>query len=262
MDCKVLLNEVSFAGLPNEKRLAKLNEICESQTTAAREKLNFYCSMDYKGAIEYLRKDIEGITLCREDHAYVVRLPLAWVIGREGVVTLHVSENENASISDMKLMSFKSISEDAGKRVMEARDGTGGAVLRFPCADGEYKSVILTFLFEKGRLLKNGPRPKQFQAAALFRPDVDNPTRDCSPISAAFGEWCTSAHKDGTWGVNFVEKSLNVQTQKSIQETVGEYMVDVSANQGTYFAERVGDVFRVHLPIKMQALQRVGWETK
>jgi hypothetical protein len=189
--CKSLLTEVRTFNLPREELEKRVIEICEADNTATREKLYCYCSLDFKGALKYLEKDIKGIRFQYDDSVRTqvcinVALPAAWVIGREGDMSLYcrgeATGDKNILSSDITL--GQRFVEEARSRKIMSVDDQEKVVLRFVpesgnCLQGR-KIVVLVMRYDRGV-------GKSFQVAVQGELDMDG--RYVRPSWEGLGKW-------------------------------------------------------------------------
>ncbi len=200
-ECKSLLQAIEARELPPEVAAERLETICKAQQTSARERLFCFCSMNYDGALRYIAQDVERIALCCEtagSKKYVkVVMPLAWIIGREGDIALHIS-NSDISLENLQLAAADIVREDADKRLMEEVDGEQRVALLFPCEDADAaikKKMVLKIQFLRGQ----GIMSKCYQVAILFSTGGGDGLTWIRPSKYALGEWVPEKDKASHW---------------------------------------------------------------
>lgn len=200
-ECKTLLQAIETRELPPNEARARLETICKAQQTSARERLFCFCSMNYDGALRYIAHDVERIALCSErgesnDYIKVV-MPLAWIIGREGDIAIHISDSD-VSLKDLQLEAADIVREHEGNRQMEEVDGEKRVAMFFPCKEADTvvrKKIVLKIQFMRGQGIAN----KCYQIAVLFSPGEGDDISWVTPCEYALGEWVPEKDSDSHW---------------------------------------------------------------
>ncbi len=224
-DCKSLMTQIAFDAMSEEESKKKLDEICTSATAAAREKLFCYCSMDYKGALKHLEKDIKGMVFCLKEElidgktivSIDVEMPISWIAGREGDMKIYCCGNEGACMEGLNGNSSAEtmfVEDKNERRVVESRDCDGNPAdkvkLKFKPKNGsapDLKDVkFARFVIRYDR----GSSQKAFQVAVMTELKREVSTQ---PKYEAFGAWNKrqGGATDGTastWGEGYVSKQI------------------------------------------------------
>lgn len=159
--CKSLLSEIETYNLPPEELQKRLIELCEADNSATREKLFCYCSLDFKGALKYLDKDIQGIRFQYDgsdatQKCINVALPVSWIIGREGDMVLYCRSvgSDDESVLKGNVIKGARFDEVKAVRKMLSIDGEEKVVLRFVPRNANYdeeKNVaVLVMRYDRG----------------------------------------------------------------------------------------------------------------
>ena len=189
--CKTLLTEIETVGLPEGESHARLDELCKAESTAAREKLFCYCSLDYKGAIKALEKDIKGIAFQCDvidgtQMCINVAMPVSWVIGREGDMALYCRRVDSPSdnvLTNQVTLGTRFLEYKSERKILTF-DDSEKVVLRFLPEDGNFAPdrnvIILVIRYNRGS-------GESFQIAV--QSELDAHGKYTHPAWEAFGKW-------------------------------------------------------------------------
>ena len=248
--CKSLLSEIETYNLPPEELQKRLVELCEADNSATREKLFCYCSLDFKGALKYLDKDIRGIRFQYDGSVATqqcinVALPLSWIIGREGDMTLYCRsvDSEDESVLKGNVTRGARFDEVKAERKMLSIDGEEKVVLRFVPRKANYdeeKNVaVLVMRYDRGV-------GKAFQIAV--QTTLKKNQQFSRPTWEGLGKWVKGDRVKATDVVSKWDSSAyfkRVEYEDETQKIEVEELRSLNAEDATPSTKSCKDVYSV-----------------
>ena len=197
-ECRKLLATGATNSLGKAAFESRLAKICDDENASAREKIFCYGDLSYKKALEKMLPDLRKMRVVRKGKNLKISLPMSWVVSREGVSRLGVSDRHDFMNNVGGKDGNYNKENEKQERSIEERDDGLYALVDF----GDFEdidsasNVIYTMRYDRadktGRCIKGS-----YLVVVAF--DI-NGSKEFKPSKACFGPWVVGkGRQKSTW---------------------------------------------------------------